>query len=48
MRAPSLRFLGEPNHLYLGTTNSWVYESLDQGSTWHRLARLDAAEDLVV
>jgi photosystem II stability/assembly factor-like uncharacterized protein len=39
---------GEPNHLYLGTTNSWVYESLDQGSTWHRLARLNAAEDLVV
>ncbi len=39
---------GQPNHLYLGTTNSWVYESLDQGSSWHRLAKLDAAEDLVL
>jgi photosystem II stability/assembly factor-like uncharacterized protein len=39
---------GQPGHLYLGTTNSWVYESLDQGSTWHRLARLDPEEDLVV
>lgn len=39
---------GQPNHLYLGTTNSWVYESLDQGSSWHRLAELDPAEDLVV
>ena len=39
---------GQPNHLYLGTTNSWVYESLDQGSSWHRLAKLDTAEDLVL
>lgn len=39
---------GQPNHLYLGTTNSWVYESLDEGSSWHRLAELDPAEDLVV
>jgi photosystem II stability/assembly factor-like uncharacterized protein len=39
---------GQLNHLYLGTTNSWVYESLDQGSSWHRLAELDPAEDLVV
>jgi len=39
---------GQPNHLYLGTTNSGVYESLDQGSSWHRLAKLDPAEDLVV
>jgi photosystem II stability/assembly factor-like uncharacterized protein len=39
---------GQPGHLYLGTTNSWVYESLDQGGTWHRLARLDPEEDLVV
>jgi len=38
----------QPNHLYLGTTNSWVYESLDQGSSWHRLAKLDPAEDLVL
>ncbi len=39
---------GQPNHLYLGTTNSWVYESLDEGNSWHRLAELDPAEDLVV
>ena len=39
---------GQPDHLYLGTTNSWVYESLDQGRSWHRLAKLDPEEDLVV
>jgi photosystem II stability/assembly factor-like uncharacterized protein len=39
---------GQPNHLYLGTTNSGVYESLDQGGSWHRMAKLDPAEDLVV
>jgi photosystem II stability/assembly factor-like uncharacterized protein len=35
---------GEPHHLYLGTTNSWLYESLDEGASWHRLAKL-APED---
>jgi len=39
---------GDPNHLYLGTTNSWIYESNDEGASWHRLARLDKADDLVV
>jgi photosystem II stability/assembly factor-like uncharacterized protein len=39
---------GQPNHLYLGTTNSWIYESLDEGGSWHRLAKLDPTEDLVV
>ncbi|MGA3049552.1 MAG: transcriptional regulator [Terracidiphilus sp.] len=39
---------GQPSHLYLGTTNSWIYESLDEGGSWHRLAKLDPAEDLVV
>ena len=29
-----------PNHLYLGTTNSWIYESTDSGSNWHRLSKL--------
>ena len=38
---------GQPNHLYLGTTNSWIYESLDKGASWHRLAKLDPTEDLV-
>lgn len=39
---------GQPRHLYLGTTNSWVYESMDEGASWHRLAKLDEADDLVV
>ena len=39
---------GDANHLYLGTTNSWIYESTDGGGSWHRLAKLDAADDLVV
>jgi len=39
---------GEPRHLYLGTTNSWVYESLDAGASWHRLARLDGADNLIL
>jgi photosystem II stability/assembly factor-like uncharacterized protein len=38
---------GQPNHLYLGTTNSWIYESLDKGASWHRLVKLDPTEDLV-
>ena len=39
---------GQPQHLYLGTVNSWIYESSDGGSTWHRLSRLAASDDLVV
>ncbi len=39
---------GEPHHLYLGTTNSWVYESVDGGVSWHRLSKLDASDDLVL
>ena len=39
---------GDPNHLYMGTTNSWIYESTDAGASWHRLARLDKADDLVI
>jgi photosystem II stability/assembly factor-like uncharacterized protein len=39
---------GQPNHLYLGTTNSWLYESMDQGVTWHRLAKLGATDGLVL
>ncbi len=39
---------GEPRHLYLGTTNSWVYESLDAGASWQRLARLDGADNLIL
>ncbi len=39
---------GEPNHLYLGTTNSRLYESKDEGATWHRLAKLDAEDGFVL
>jgi photosystem II stability/assembly factor-like uncharacterized protein len=39
---------GQPNHIYLGTTNSWIYESRDRGSTWRRLSKLDSSDDLVL
>jgi photosystem II stability/assembly factor-like uncharacterized protein len=39
---------GKPNHLYLGTVDSWIYESMDQGASWSRLAKLDDADDLVL
>ncbi|MGA8730659.1 MAG: transcriptional regulator [Terracidiphilus sp.] len=37
-----------PDHLYLGTTNSRIYESTDGGSTWRQLSRLGTTDDLVV
>ena len=39
---------GHPEHLYLGTTDSWIYESNNGGATWHRLSKLDGSDDLVV
>ncbi|MGD0901779.1 MAG: transcriptional regulator [Terracidiphilus sp.] len=39
---------GQPGHLYLGTTNSWIYESVDEGAHWHRLARLEPSEEVVL
>ena len=39
---------GQPNHLYLGSLDSWVYESVDRGASWHRLAKLDGTDDLVL
>ena len=39
---------GESNHLYMGTTNSWIYESVDRGATWHRLSKLDASDELIL
>ena len=39
---------GQRDHLYLGTTDSWIYESLDQGATWRRLAKLGTSDDLVL
>ncbi|WP_164981535.1 transcriptional regulator [Silvibacterium dinghuense] len=37
-----------PQHLYLGTLDSWIYESNDGGASWKRLARLGKTDDLVV
>jgi photosystem II stability/assembly factor-like uncharacterized protein len=37
-----------PQHIYLGTTNSWMYQSTDGGATWKRLAHLGKVDDLVV
>jgi len=39
---------GQPRHLYLGTTTSWLYESTDEGASWHRLARLDGSSRLIL
>jgi photosystem II stability/assembly factor-like uncharacterized protein len=39
---------GNPAHIYMGTTNSWIYESEDGGANWKRLARLGKVDDLVV
>jgi photosystem II stability/assembly factor-like uncharacterized protein len=37
-----------PSHLYLGTVNSWIYGSTDQGASWQRLAKLGHGDDLVL
>jgi len=39
---------GHPNHLYLGTTNSWIYESQNGGATWRRMVKIDQADDLAL
>ena len=42
---------GEPEHLYLGDIDNWVFESHDGGANWKRLSRIgDANEpgDLIV
>ncbi len=39
---------GNPRHLYLGTTSSWIYESTNGGSSWQRLAKLGSGDDLIV
>ncbi len=35
-------------HLYLGTTDGWIYESRDGGRKWTRLASIGKRDDLVV
>lgn len=39
---------GDPSHLYLGTTDSWLYESTDAAATWHRLAKMPGSDSLVL
>jgi photosystem II stability/assembly factor-like uncharacterized protein len=39
---------GHPEHLYVGTTNSLIYDSVDEGRSWRQLAHLDNTDDLVV
>lgn len=37
------------NHVYLGTTNGWVYQSMDAGAHWSRLSKIGGPEtDFVV
>ena len=37
-----------PQHIYMGTTNSWLYQSADGGASWKRLAHLGQVDDLIV
>jgi photosystem II stability/assembly factor-like uncharacterized protein len=39
---------GHPEHLYLGATDSWIYESTDRGASWHRLAKLESSDGLIL
>ncbi|HLY42461.1 MAG TPA: hypothetical protein VKR52_14700 [Terracidiphilus sp.] len=39
---------GNPSQVYMGTVNSWIFESSDSGATWHRLSKLSEQDDLVV
>ena len=39
---------GEPQHLYLGDTNNWIFESVDGGANWTRLSKIDDSDDLIV
>jgi len=39
---------GAPSHLYLGTTNSWIYESTNGGANWHRLAKVGSSDGLIL
>jgi photosystem II stability/assembly factor-like uncharacterized protein len=36
------------SHLYMGTATGWVFESVDGGSSWTRLAQIGKRDDLVI
>src|SRR3984957_4628309 len=38
----------DSRHIYLGTTNSWVYQTEDAGASWPRLAKLAKSDDLIL
>jgi photosystem II stability/assembly factor-like uncharacterized protein len=38
----------DAKHIYLGTLDSWLYESHDGGATWKRLAKLGKADNLIL
>ncbi len=38
----------QPGHLFLGTTASWIYESMDDGDHWHLLSKVADTDSLVV
>ncbi|MGB6133778.1 MAG: transcriptional regulator [Acidobacteriaceae bacterium] len=38
----------DPQRIYLGTTDSWIYQSTDGGSSWSRLAKLGSQDNLVI
>src|SRR5580692_6329705 len=35
-------------HLYLGTTNGWLYETRNGGASWTRVAQVGKRDDLVL
>ena len=37
-----------PKHIYLGTANGWIYDTVDGGRKWRRLARVGRRDDLVL
>jgi len=36
------------SHLYMGTATGWVFESVDGGNTWSRLAQIGKRNDLMI
>jgi len=39
---------GSPLHVYIGTTNSWIYESINGGASWQRLSKVDTSDDMIL
>jgi photosystem II stability/assembly factor-like uncharacterized protein len=37
-----------PQHLYVGTTSGWIYQSNDDGASWRPLAKLPGDENLII